>query len=166
MSSPTKRGKLIARREEVGLSQKTFARLVGTDPRSARRWEQGESTPRGFRRAKMAEVLHVSPAGLLDLLELSTDTAELPDLIKVLGDEPQRPMLEEDPSVNRRDFLRAVGIAAGTTATGWIVGAEPARVSSATVDSMRSSPRSSVLSTTVTVEEQPGPWPPPISTPR
>lgn len=132
-----RRESFIARREELGLSQETFARLIGADARSVRRWDQGESLPRGFRLQRIAEVLQVTPDALKQLLGGATDPFALGEPGKVCVDEPPARSPGGGTSfVNRREFLRAAGVVAGSAAAGWLVGDAPARVTPATVEAI------------------------------
>ncbi|MBV9163788.1 MAG: helix-turn-helix domain-containing protein [Pseudonocardiales bacterium] len=65
-----KRRALAQRREVVGHSQETVARLVGVEPTTVGRWERGETSPQPWCRPKLAEALGVS------LEELDTMLAE------------------------------------------------------------------------------------------
>jgi DNA-binding XRE family transcriptional regulator len=55
-----KRRALAERREVVGHSQETLARLVGVEPTTVGRWERGETSPQPWCRPKLADALGVS----------------------------------------------------------------------------------------------------------
>ncbi|MBV9012073.1 MAG: helix-turn-helix domain-containing protein [Pseudonocardiales bacterium] len=55
-----KRRALVQRRQLVGHSQETVARLVGVEPTTVGRWERGETSPQPWCRPKLAEALGVS----------------------------------------------------------------------------------------------------------
>lgn len=56
----SKRRALAQRREIVGHSQETLARLVGVEPTTVGRWERGETFPQPWCRPKLADALGVS----------------------------------------------------------------------------------------------------------
>jgi len=45
-SCDTLREKIVTSRKLLGLSQRKYARLIGIDPSTLGKWEQGKSTPR------------------------------------------------------------------------------------------------------------------------
>jgi DNA-binding XRE family transcriptional regulator len=55
-----KRHALAERRQIVGHSQETLARLVGVEPTTVGRWERGETSPQPWCRPKLADALSVS----------------------------------------------------------------------------------------------------------
>ncbi|MGH3823158.1 MAG: helix-turn-helix domain-containing protein, partial [Pseudonocardiaceae bacterium] len=55
-----KRRALAERRQVVGYSQETLARVVGVDPVTVGRWERGETSPQPWCRPKLADALSVS----------------------------------------------------------------------------------------------------------
>jgi DNA-binding XRE family transcriptional regulator len=55
-----KRRALAERREIVGHSQETLARIVGVEPTTVGRWERGETCPQPWCRPKLADALAVS----------------------------------------------------------------------------------------------------------
>ena len=63
-----KRRVLAERREVVGHSQESLARLVGVEPTTVGRWERGETSPQPGMRRKLAEALGVSVEQLDTLL--------------------------------------------------------------------------------------------------
>jgi DNA-binding XRE family transcriptional regulator len=65
-----KRHALAERRQIVGHSQETLARVVGVEPTTVGRWERGETCPQPWCRPKLADALGVS------LEELDTMLAE------------------------------------------------------------------------------------------
>lgn len=56
----TKRRALAERRQIVGHSQETLARIVGVEPTTVGRWERGETSPQPWCRPKLADALTVS----------------------------------------------------------------------------------------------------------
>ena len=53
-SGDTLRERIITSRKLLGLSQRKFARLIGIDPSTLGRWEQGKSTPRPDKLEKLS----------------------------------------------------------------------------------------------------------------
>lgn len=60
---------LRARREELGFSQETLARAIGTETSTVRRWESGSTSPQPLLRRRLAKALDVSPEALTELLK-------------------------------------------------------------------------------------------------
>ncbi|MEP7009096.1 MAG: helix-turn-helix domain-containing protein [Acidobacteriota bacterium] len=54
-------------REQTGLSQTAFARLIGVSVRTLQDWEQGRRAPSGPARTLLA-IAHRNPKALLDLV--------------------------------------------------------------------------------------------------
>jgi DNA-binding XRE family transcriptional regulator len=63
-----KRRALAQRRQVVGHSQETLARIVGVEPTTVGRWERGETSPQPWCRPKLADALSVSLEELDTLL--------------------------------------------------------------------------------------------------
>lgn len=72
---PAKRRALAERREIVGHSQETLARLVGVEPTTVGRWERGKTCPQPWCRPKLAEALTVS-IEVLDAMLAEGQTGE------------------------------------------------------------------------------------------
>jgi transcriptional regulator with XRE-family HTH domain len=63
-----KRRALAERREIVGHSQETLARIVGVEPTTVGRWERGETSPQPWSRPRLADALTVSVEELNNML--------------------------------------------------------------------------------------------------
>ena len=55
-------------REEIGLSQQQFARLLGVSVRTLQEWEQGRRTPSGAARTSASRPVRASQLGNRDVL--------------------------------------------------------------------------------------------------
>jgi DNA-binding XRE family transcriptional regulator len=55
-----KRRAFVERRQVVGHSQETLARIVGVEPATVGRWERGETSPQPWCRPKLADALSIS----------------------------------------------------------------------------------------------------------
>jgi DNA-binding XRE family transcriptional regulator len=55
-----KRRAFAQRRQLVGHSQETLARILGVEPTTVGRWERGETSPQPWCRPKLADALGVS----------------------------------------------------------------------------------------------------------
>lgn len=59
------RGEMIqSRREALGLSRWTLARMADVHPGTIRRWESGESRPRNHHLLRLCRVLGIKPEDL------------------------------------------------------------------------------------------------------
>ncbi|MBV9162343.1 MAG: helix-turn-helix transcriptional regulator [Pseudonocardiales bacterium] len=140
-----KRRAFAERRQVVGHSQDTLARLVGVEPTTAGRWERGETSPQPWCRPKLAEALGVS----LDELDVMLaegqpvvdeppDSAEHQEAREVPLDPEHDPVLAPDWNhrgtvevavvlrggdrpVKRREFAFLTGMAMTTPAHQWLV---------------------------------------------
>ncbi|MBV9312493.1 MAG: helix-turn-helix transcriptional regulator [Pseudonocardia sp.] len=65
---PAKRRALAERRQVVGHSQETLARIVDVEPITVGRWERGETSPQTWVRPKLADALLISLDDLKHLL--------------------------------------------------------------------------------------------------
>lgn len=70
-----KRRAFAERREIVGHSQETLARIVGVEPTTVGRWERGETCPQPWCRPKLADALSVSVEEL-DVMLTEGQTAD------------------------------------------------------------------------------------------
>lgn len=135
---PAKRRALAERREIVGHSQETLARIVGVEPTTVGRWERGETSPQPWTRPKLADALSVSLEDLDPLLAegqpaevggTSTETDEPVDDIVLTAPWSNRGTVESavmlsgggDSRVKRRVFLSLTGTALTAPAHQWLV---------------------------------------------
>jgi transcriptional regulator with XRE-family HTH domain len=73
---PAKRRALAERREILGYSQETLARILGVEPTTVGRWERGETSPQPWTRPKLADALTISVEDLDTLLTNSAPPAK------------------------------------------------------------------------------------------
>jgi len=66
-------------RFERGLSQEKLAKIVGSDVKSIRRWENGEVTPQLYSRQRLAEAFEVTQINLGFLQEVSQEQGRRDD---------------------------------------------------------------------------------------
>ena len=59
---------IIARRDELGITQKQLAEAVGVSIPSVCRWERGNAAPTDFHKMKLASVLEIDPRFLFPLV--------------------------------------------------------------------------------------------------
>ncbi len=71
-------------RDDLGLSQRKVADLVGVDPISVSRWERGEAWPREATRLRVATVLGVTVATLEGYVDASPDLDPLHVLARLV----------------------------------------------------------------------------------
>jgi transcriptional regulator with XRE-family HTH domain len=132
-----KRRALAERREIVGHSQETLARIVGVEPTTVGRWERGETRPQPWSRPRLAGALAVSLEELSHLLaeygaEVTGGTAdaghELSDDLVLTAPWSHRGTVEVavmlsggDSRVKRRVFLSLTGTALTAPAHQWLV---------------------------------------------
>ena len=64
---------VTAAREQVGLSQPEFARLLGVSVRILQEWEQGRRSPSGPARALLT-IAYLNPKSLLEVESLPMDS--------------------------------------------------------------------------------------------
>jgi DNA-binding XRE family transcriptional regulator len=140
-----KRHALAERRQIVGHSQETLARLVGVEPTTVGRWERGETSPQPWCRPKLADALSVSLEDLDTMLtegqpvddERST-SSELRGAGELPVDPDHDPVLAppwnhrgtvvaaavlsgDDGRVKRRGFVFLTGMALTAPAHQWLV---------------------------------------------
>ncbi|MGH3821989.1 MAG: helix-turn-helix transcriptional regulator [Pseudonocardiaceae bacterium] len=139
-----KRRALAERREIVGHSQETLARLVGVEPTTVGRWERGETSPQPWDRPKLANALTVS-VEVLDTMLAEGQTAEdcrstcwaPPPTVELTSDPEHDPVLAPPwnhrgtvesavvlsggERVKRREFVSLTGLALTAPAHQWLV---------------------------------------------
>jgi DNA-binding XRE family transcriptional regulator len=134
---PAKRRTLAERREVVGHSQETLARIVGVEPTTVGRWERGETSPQPWVRPKLADGLAVSLEDLDRLLaeeqpakvtSTSAGADEPVDDVVLTGPWSHRGTVEAavmlssgGSRVKRRVFLSLTGTALTAPAHQWLV---------------------------------------------
>lgn len=84
--------RIIARRKELGLTQRSLADLVGLSSVSVLKWENGQNEPRGKNLFALARALECSPTWLLFGDEDKTPTPAI-ELTESLNEQQQQ-MLE------------------------------------------------------------------------
>ena len=107
----TRRVRLAQRRDAAGFSQQSLADFLGVDRSTARRWESGESTPRGVTRPKLARALGLT---LIELDQLLDVGPELEAGNAIVDGEQTTSLVAVDVEreaggdVQRRDFLQGL----------------------------------------------------------
>ncbi|MGH3696547.1 MAG: helix-turn-helix transcriptional regulator [Pseudonocardiaceae bacterium] len=115
---PAKRRALAERREIVGHSQETLARIVGVEPTTVGRWERGETSPLPWARPKLAQALTVSVDVLDAMLTEGRAVPEgrsagsgLPRAAERIGDPERDPVLA--PPWNHRGTVESAVVLSG-----------------------------------------------------
>jgi DNA-binding XRE family transcriptional regulator len=134
-----KRRALAQRRQVVGHSQETLARILGVEPTTVGRWERGETSPQPWCRPKLAEALGVSLDELDTMLtEGQSGSSQAPEAGELPVDPEHDPVLAPewnhrgtveaaaalrggDDRVERRGFVFLGGIALTAPAHQWLV---------------------------------------------
>jgi DNA-binding XRE family transcriptional regulator/tetratricopeptide (TPR) repeat protein len=134
-----KRRALVQRRQVVGHSQETLARILGVEPTTVGRWERGETSPQPWCRPKLAEALGVSLEELDTMLAEGQSGSSPPQEAGELPVDPEHdPVLASpwdhqgtvkaaavlrggDRPVERRGFVFLSGIALTAPAHQWLV---------------------------------------------
>ncbi len=110
---PAKRRALAERREIVGHTQETLARIVGVEPTTVGRWERGETSPQPWARPKLAEALTVS-VDVLDAMlteDQRSTGSERPPAVERIGDSEHDPVLS--PAWNHRGTVESAVVLSG-----------------------------------------------------
>jgi transcriptional regulator with XRE-family HTH domain len=114
------RPRLAKRRRTQGFTQESLAAELGADRSTIARWERGDCDPQPYYRAKLVQLLHVTPEELDELLTPEplhggTQVSGSPNPLegRVIGHAVTKPdsVFDELEDMNRRELLRLLSLA-------------------------------------------------------
>ncbi len=107
----TRRIRLARCRKSAGFSQQALATFLEVNRSTIRRWENGESVPRGINRPKLARALGITTTELGQLIDVGPEPEPA---ATILGTEPSSSLVpvqadqEAGGDMERRDFLQGL----------------------------------------------------------